>query len=270
MRLLAITRLAGSMPAPHRHRHRHHLVLAAAALLGTSALGYILPSAAILRRLAEGRDELTFATLKVEGTLTLYGSAALEGNAALGLPSNDPELQTEATVLMKLPGRCRFDVTSVDTGKASSSIDARGKRRVEGSPIGALGVVLAEVCPLLAARSGSDAETRATLDRHLTALKVDVRKTSLARFGGQVAYLLGDPSDGHSQLWVYKDSFLPARVRYSDPAGTAYDVRFLDYSGPATGESFPRTVEVVRGTELVLKFTALKGDQKAKLDDRLF
>ena len=131
-------------------------------------------------------------------------------------------------------------------------------------------MVLAEVCPLLAARSGSDVETRATIDRHLAALKIDTRKTSLARFGGQVAYVLGEPVEGRPQLWVYKESFLPARVRYADAAGTAYDVRFLDYGGPATGESFPRTVEVVRGTELVLKFTALKGDPKAKLDDRLF
>jgi hypothetical protein len=108
------------------------------------------------------------------------------------------------------------------------------------------------------------------LERHLGTLKIELKKTSLGRFGGQVAYVLGEDGESKPQLWVYKDSFLPARVKFLDGAGQLWDLKLLDYSSPATGEWFPRTVELFRGEEPVFKFTALKADGKAKIDDKLF
>ncbi|MHB8879631.1 MAG: hypothetical protein ACYC8T_38570, partial [Myxococcaceae bacterium] len=69
---------------------------------------------------------------------------------------------------------------------------------------------------------------------------------------------------------VYKDSFLPARLRFTEADGVSWDVRFVDYASPATGEWFPRVVEVDRGGAPWLKFTGLTADAKAKLEDRLF
>jgi hypothetical protein len=77
-------------------------------------------------------------------------------------------------------------------------------------------------------------------------------------------------AEGRSQFWVYKDSFRAARLRYTDSANNAWDIRFLDYTSPATGEWMPRTIEVWRGGQRALRFTALKGDNRATLADKLF
>jgi hypothetical protein len=59
-------------------------------------------------------------------------------------------------------------------------------------------------------------------------------------------------------------------VRYKDAKGTAWDVRFLDFTSPATSELLPRSVEVWRGTERMLRFTVLTGDTRAKIADTIF
>src|SRR5262249_40357757 len=68
--------------------------------------------------------------------------------------------------------------------------------------------------------------------------------------------------------WVFKDSFLPARMRWSD-GGVQWDIRFVDYNSPA-GDWFPRVVEVARNGEREARFTTLSGDPRANLPDRLF
>jgi hypothetical protein len=241
-------------------------VLAVAA----AAQAYILPGGSILRRMADGRDDLKLAGLKVDGNLSFYREAAKEAGAALGLATLRPELQIDAAVFLRLPGNCRMEVSSVESGKSSASIEARGKRRIEGVEIPALSLTLAQLCPLLGSRSPGENESRATIERHLSRLKIEYRKSALARFGGQVVYVLGDPAEGSPQLWIYKDSFLPARLRFTDGSGTGWDVRLLDYSSPATGEWFPRSVELWKGSAPWLKFTGLTADAKPKFEDRLF
>jgi len=94
------------------------------------------------------------------------------------------------------------------------------------------------------------------------------RSTWLARFGGQVAYVIGGSKDGDAQFWIFKDSWLPARMRWTD-GGTRWDVRFVDYNSPA-GDWFPRAVEVSRDGERQVRFTTLSGDPRATVPDRLF
>jgi hypothetical protein len=239
-------------------------------LLAGVAGAYVLPQGSILRRMADARDELQLTSLKAEGTFTFSGAAARPAGAALGLQGERPELQVDGVLFLRLPGRCRIEA-SVPEGARLALVQSHGRRKAEGGPApAALTVMLEEVCALFTPRSGPDGEARAALDRHLRARKVEPRGTSLARFGGQVAYVLGDPAEGQPQVWVYKSDFRPARVRFSDEVGVAWDVRFIDYASPATGEALPRQVEVWRAGERLLRFTAVKGDPRAALPDALF
>jgi hypothetical protein len=252
--------------------------IAGALICALAAQAYILPGVSILRRMADGRDELQLFTLKIEGNLSFFGEATKESGGALGIASDRGDVQTEAAIYLKLPGRCRVEASSLESQKVAAAVDSNGKKRVEGGEIPGLAVAVAQICPLLAFRSSSDNEGRDAVMRYLGTLKIDFRKTSLARFGGHVVYVLGDAAEGQPQFWVYKlptgsnsnDNFLPARIRFTDAAGTAWDVRFYDYSSPATGEWFPRTVEVFKGSDPVLKFTGVRADAKSKIDDKLF
>ncbi|MGQ0506143.1 MAG: hypothetical protein ACT4TC_12590 [Myxococcaceae bacterium] len=228
------------------------------------AFGYVLPGVSILRRLANARDDLQLGALRVEGSATFFGNGAREAASALNLPTERTEIALDGVFSVKFPNRCRFDVSSPEGGKGASALN-HGKKRVEGTEIATAATVLQEVCSLLAVKSGGDGETRAAMDRHLRSLGIESGKTSLSRYGGKVAYVLGDPADGSAQFWVYKDSFLPARVKTAD-----WDVRFIDYSSAATGEWFPRTIELARGGELQLRFTGAKADTRSSLSDRLF
>src|SRR5690606_11816599 len=111
--------------------------------------------------------------------------------------------------------------------------------------------------------------------RHLTELKVDVKQVSLTRLDGavtatSVSYLIGDKADGQPQLWVSKEQFLPVRLRFSGGGGAEWDARFSDYTSQATGEVWPRVLEVRRGAEPQLRVLLLSADTKAKLDDVKF
>ena len=244
-------------------------LLGAALLVSLSAGAYVLPQGAILRRLVEARSEMSLVTLRVEGSALFSGPAQAQAASVLSLPSDRPELPVDGTLSLKLPGRCRLEVHTPE-GRTAGAVMNAGRRKGVGTEIAALSTAIDQICPLLAARSGSETEARAALERHLRALGVEPGRSSLARFGGEVAYVLGNPAEGKPQFWVYKDTFRPARMRYTDKAGTAWDVRFIDYTSPTTGEWVPRTIEVWRGAERVLRFTALKGDSRAPIADTLF
>jgi hypothetical protein len=99
---------------------------------------------------------------------------------------------------------------------------------------------------------------------------VNLKETRLGRWAGTVAFVVGDKAETAPQLWVYKDKFLPARLRFTDETGAAWDLRFLDYSSQATSEWFPRVIEVYKGAEPQLRFTVLTADGHAELKDVTF
>jgi hypothetical protein len=243
-------------------RMKRLLLVCLLGLAGTAA-AYVLPGGAILRRLVEAREELHLSAARVEGTLSFSGGTMAELRTEL------PEYRTDAVFLLRVPGRCRLDASTPDA-KPLSAVDASGKRHGEGPPVAALGYAVQEVCALLALRSSSEADARSALEQHLHALKVETQLTSLGRVGGQVAYVLGGAKPADGQLWVFKDSFLPARVRFTDEHGAAWEVRFIDFASPATGTWFPRQLEVWRGNELQLRFTTLRGDNHAAVPEKLF
>lgn len=243
----------------------------AAALVATAAFGYLLPAYSILRRMTDPENIVAWSW-RIEGSMSLYGQTAKDAAAALKTTVDSNELQVDGVVSLRMPGRCRFEAVSAD-GTAAAAISSGGKARTEGGAIPAMQVAIDQACAMLGSRSSGEGEGRAAVERQLQKLGIDGRRVSLARFGGQVAYVLGDPAENKPQFWIFKDvpkeKFPPARVRFSDGQGQ-WDVRFLDYTSPATGEAFPRVVEVWKGGELQLRFTALKAEPKAQLADKLF
>ncbi|WP_163996118.1 hypothetical protein [Pyxidicoccus caerfyrddinensis] len=241
-----------------------------AVLVSFAAGAYVLPGGSILRRMVAERDELKLSSLRVEGSLSFSGPAVKEAGAALGTPTDRPEVQGDGVLSIRVPGRCRFDASVPDGNARAAAIQAGGRRRAEGTEVPSMSVLVSQVCPILAAGGGNVQDLKEALQQHLQTLGVETGRTGLARFGGEVAYVIGEMAEGRPQFWVYKDSFRPARLRYTDTANTAWDIRFLDYTSPATGEWMPRTIEVWRGGQRALRFTALKGDSRATLADKLF
>ena len=213
-----------------------------AVLAAGSALAFVMPAWSILRRMVNAREELGASNVRADGAASFYGSGAREAAAALGLPADRAEVQVDAAVLFKAPGRCRFELLPVE-GSRAASVLSDGKDRREGRELAILDIATEELCAVLATRSGDEAGARDGVLAYLKENRVDTSATSLARFSGQVAYVMGSPAEGKPQFWVYKDAFLPARLKLTDK-GTAWDVRFLDYTSPVTGEHLPRMLEV--------------------------
>jgi len=238
---------------------RLRLTLPVLALLAVrTALAYVPAPGAIFRHLLSGREEQRVSTARVDGTLVLSGAAA-------GEVGGQGEVQSDARVYLHLPGRCRIEASGPETGKVAV-VQSGGQLKSEGPAVPALGAGLGELCALFGARSAG--EGRDDLEAHLKKRGVNLGNAWLARFGGQVAYVVGGQKDGDPQFWVFKDSWLPARIRWSE-GGMQWDVRFVDYNSPA-GDWFPRVVEVSRNGERQVRFTTLAGDPRASVPDRLF
>ncbi|CAM3559494.1 hypothetical protein G4177_05875 [Corallococcus sp. ZKHCc1 1396] len=246
------------------------LIAVSVVLASLTAGAYVLPGGSILRRMSAAREEKRLSAFRVEGSVIFSSTAVAEAGAALNVPTERPDLQGDGVLSVKIPGRCRFDASTPESSNKVSTVQVSGRKRVEGKELPAVSVLVAQVCAILAQDAGSVQDTKLAMEAYLQGLGVDTKRTSLARFGGEVTYVLGDPTEGKPQFWVYKDAFRPARVRYTDSAGTAWDVRFVDYTAPATGDWMPRTVEVWRAGQRVVRFTALKADNRSAVSDKLF
>lgn len=234
---------------------------------------FIMPTYGVLKRYAATRDDLSTTQLKADGVAAVSPSLAKDVSALLGIAWNSGELNVNASLAVRFPGRCRVELTSPESTKAIAVVSAGGKRRNEGGSIAALDVALEQACAILALKSGEDGATRDNLLKHLQSVKVETKQISLARMSGslaQVSYLIGNKADGAPQFWVYKDMFLPARIRFTDDAGVAWDVRFADYTSQATGQVWPRVVEVSKGNEPQLRVMVLNADTRADLSQVKF
>lgn len=240
-----------------------------AAIVGL-LVAYIMPSYGVLKRFANQRDELTVSGLKAEGVGVVSPVLAKDVAALLGTTWNSGELNVNASLAVRFPGRCRLELSSPESTKAVSASWASGKKKSDGGEVAALRVAVEQACALLSQKSAQEGATRDGFVQHLQGLKVDLKSTSLARFNGTVSYLIGSKAEGQASLWVYKDRFLPSRVRFTDETGAAWDVRFSDYTSQATGDVWPRVVEVLKGNEPQLRVMLLRADLKADLSNEKF
>lgn len=240
-------------------------------LAALAVLGFVMPSQSVFKRMAIGRDELTVTALKADGLLTLAPVLARDAFAALGLKSSPGDLTVNASIFIKYPGRCRVELTPASQGKTVAFVWAQGKHRAEGGELGPLGAAFDHACALLTPRNAADGGTREWLTKYVSALKVDTKLTSLGRFAGGTALVVGDRTgQTQPQLWVSKDRFLPVRLKWTDDKGAGWDLRFLDYSSPSTAEWYPRVLELHKGSELWARLTVTAGDGKAELDQVKF
>lgn len=232
-------------------------------------VAYLMPSYSVLRRVAAGRDDLPVTAVRAEGSAAVAPVVARELASALGTSWTAGELPLTAALSVRYPGRCRLDLVAPDSGKGLVVATSNGKRRDEGPSFAAAQVAIDELCATVALRSGTEGETRGSIERHLASLKVESQKVSLGRFEGAVVFVLGDRGESAPQMSFYKERFLPARVRFNDASGT-WDVRFIDYTSQATGDWLPRVIEVYRGAELHLRVSLLSADGHASLDSVKF
>lgn len=244
-------------------------------LIAALTLSYVMPTYSILRRYAGTRDDLTLTSLKVEGTAAVAPAIARETASALGSSWSAGDLPLTTALSIKYPGRCLLELTAYDSQKTITVATSNGKRRTDGPELLAAQVALDELCAFFAQKSAGEGETRASIERHLAALRVDTKVVTHARFLGQLTFAIGSRAENAPQYWVYRDRtppdrFLPARVRFTDDKGTAWDVRFIDYSSASVADWLPRVVEVYKGPELQLRLTALTADTRADLEKTKF
>lgn len=258
-----------TVASPARRVRPAGWVLLAALVVGGTALAYVLPGHAVIRRSVAARTEQAFTNLRVTGTLTFDHASQKAVVDKLELLSEGGQAKVDAIVTMQAPGRCRIDAGATDPGdpRRMSAVTNAGKRTASGPESLALANGLDQACTLIA-MSGANART--ALDAKLRQAGVNTARTSLARFGGQVAYVVGDEGDGAGQFWVYKDSFQPARLRWVARDGSRWDVRLVDFGSAAAGNAFPRVIEVFVNGKRQVRFDALASSRPAKLDAALF
>lgn len=233
---------------------------------------FIMPTFGVLKRYAATRDDMSTTQLKADGVAVVSPALAKDVSSLLGVTWNSGELNVNASLAVRFPGRCRLELSSGETTKSIAAISAGGKVRSEGGDVKALGIALEQACAILALKSGEDGATRDNLIKHLQSLKIETRNISLGRVGGSlnsVSYVIGNKADGAPQFWVYKDRFLPARVRFQQD-GAAWDVRFSDYTSQSTGEVWPRVLEISKGNEPQLRVMVLSADTRADLTNVKF
>jgi hypothetical protein len=245
------------------------------ALVVLLAASYVLPAWSVFKRVANERDRVSIVALKADGQLTASAEVAKDVAGQLGSAWTSGDLVLTATWSMKLPGRCRLDVSSPDSSKALAFVWANGKARSEGGEWPAAQVAVAEACQFLALHSAADGESHGQLEKHVAALKVDTKQTSLGRLGNEVATVVGDRAANAPQVWISKgqtptEGFDPVRVRFTDEKGAQWDVKLIDYASPATADWFPRIIEVSKDGVAQLKFTVLAADGKPNLESVKF
>jgi hypothetical protein len=228
-------------------------------------VAYIMPSFGVLKRFANERDGLTVSNLKAEGVAAVAPVLAKDVAGLMGITWNSGELMLNASLAVRFPGRCRLELSSPESTKVLAVAATNGKARSEGGDVQPLLVGLEQACALLSLKSSEEGATRDAMQKHLAELKVDSKAVSLVRFNGTVSYLIGRKAEGQPQLWIYKERFLPSRLKFNDASGTAWDVRFSDYTSQATGEMWPRVLEIYKGDEPQLRVMVLNADAKADL-----
>lgn len=239
---------------------------AAAALLllaaGLPALAYVLPPSAILRHLAQRRAALSLASLEVTGTLEA------EGPAAERLGGGGGRFTSPARFLMRVPGRCRLELSPPGTADAARAFVAVRDGKVTGrgglEQVPAAVALVRDACALLAVTAG---ETSGPYAASLGRRGVALTDASLGRFDGRLAYVLGGRArDARALAFVDKETFQPVRLVAADGA----DVRLLGWGSPAGGDAFPRAIEVLERDALRLRFGTGRVAANPRLADTLF
>lgn len=254
--------------APRARRAAAAIALA----LSLPALAYVPPAAGILRRMGERRAGLALSTLEVAGTLELEAPEASRLTARGLLRGPDGRLSVPARLLVKVPGRCRLELTPAGAAAAErpyvSVADGRLAGRGGLEQVPAAAALVRATCALLGVRMAGDAAGHYAAA--LTRRGVAVNDATLGRFDGRLAYVLGGRErEARPLAFVDKETYQPLRLlALEGPA--LLDVRLLGWGAAPGGEAFPRAVEVRESDALRLRFTTARATPNARLADTLF
>ena len=203
------------------------------ALGALSAAAYVPSPGSVLRRAAERARE---GSRSREATLLGTFTAAGQG----------PE---QRTLLLRLPLSCRFE-------NGPQVKDTVATPSVRADREGPDATLLELACPLIAYRTLSISDAEKVLRGAAEAAGADLTAAvGLDRLSDQVAILMGAlPHDlTKPQLWLYKDSFAPARI-IARRDNKLVDLRLYEYGNPAAGNWFPRILELYEGDKLAARF----------------
>jgi len=208
-------------------------IAALVAFAAASALAYVPSPGSVLRRAAErAREGARSHEATLQGTFVAAGQK--------------PEPRTLA---LHLPLSCRFD----GGAQVKETVAAPSGKADRAGPDATL---LELACPFIAYRTLSIADAEKVLRGAAEAAGADLTSAvGLDRLGDQVAILLGaEPHDlSRPQLWLYKDSFAPARL-IAKRDGKIFDLRLYEYGNPAAADWFPRILELFQDDKLVARF----------------
>jgi hypothetical protein len=201
-------------------------------------LAYVPSPDSLLKHAAERARSLRSREVTLSGTLTASG-----------------EPQRNAQLVLRFPFQCRLE------GDGGLSLSVKGTaQNPEGVAEGTTGPALRMLqmaCPLLAYRGVPSADAAQALKIAALAAGADVTVGgALNRFDDRVAYVLGAGASERAapQLWLYKDTYAPARLVAQGGA----DLRLLEYGNPAAGDWFPRVIELWSSGQLAARFESLE------------
>jgi hypothetical protein len=218
--------------------------------VSTAAAAYIPSAGSLFRRAATQPDEVDRAR-----AVTLTGT--LQTGDAPAVP---------ATLQLRFPLRCRLHAKGDQQG-ALSVRGAPGAEQVEpeGKDLGAAKDLLSHACALLTFRGTAAAVGERNLRLVTAAEGVNADKATLGRLGERAVVVLGGaPAKPDApQLWLYKDTYAPARLFYRSGDGFA-DLRLLEYGTAASDTAFPRVIELWQGGKLAARFEALEASGRKK------
>jgi outer membrane lipoprotein-sorting protein len=166
-------------------------------ILPSKANGYVLQGPHVLELAVEklGRAE----RLLVSQELVFYETA--------DAPASAPSVRIPETVRYAYPGAFRSDISSPSAQRIHICNNGKILTVTDGKDASASETWYDRYKDLLLYPS------RALLLEHLTARGIDVSTSSLGRFEGKIAYVVGDtpPHNTRSQVWFEKDTLKPIR-----------------------------------------------------------
>ncbi len=233
----------------------------------TCLLAYVMPAQSVLRRMVEARHDMRLNDLTLTGTAKVAPGLAREVGELVGTTWASGDLSVNFKLTLKIPGRCKLELIGPETGKSVTISVDNDKSAAVATPLKGAQLGLIEACALLASKGAEPAQTRNLWEAHLQTRNIDTRSSALGRFNGAIALVIGDTRTPGAQLWVYKNRFLPARIKLPEgDKNSGWDIRFLDYNNQATSDAFPRAVEVFRGAEQQWRFLVLNAEPLRETD----
>lgn len=225
-------------------------------LLGIYAEGYVLQGPHILELMTNslGKGKRLFVRQKV---------IFLKENP------EDRKIEFEETLRYNFNSQFRSDIL-YETG-VSTYIESNDAvlKALDGKTISSTKTAYDCYKDLLLYRS------RKNLQDKLTALGVDVLISSLGRFQGRVAYVVGAqyPDESISQVWFDKQSFRPIRWLIFEESGNKLDipleVRYLDWR-QVDKIWYPMHIEFYKNNSLIREIYVADTEVDPNFDDMVF